>query len=210
MPDENNTNTPEQQEPSSGQQDGGSQTDWESRFKGLQRKYNAQLELDRERENELAELRAKVEKIEKQNGELAVQKDALMSENQLKIDELTRMLSEKEGTVKELSSYQKKVTIAKELGHPELIRVIDSIPNSENEDDIKKAFQDIVSLTQDLVKMREEQLLEGNSPGGVPNDAPVLPSSQEGWMDYVNKFPLGSNERQDAMDKWFEFNQRQG
>ena len=210
MSDEPNT-TPDQQDQTSGQQAGDHpETDWESRFKGLQRKYNLLMETKSELEEQLTSLTSQREQLEKKADTLSVERDTLLSENQTKINELTRMLDEKDNSIKELSSYQKKVKIAKEMGHPELVRVIDSVPNTDDEDTIKDAFKAIIELTQDAVRYREEQLFEGQMPGGLDNDAPPLPTTERGWQDYVEKLPVGSQGRSDAMDAWFDFTQREG
>ena len=81
----------------------------------------------------------------------------------------------------------------------------DSIPNSEDEEAIKNAFKNILDLTSDFVKRREEQLIEGLSPGEAGGDESVLPASEQGWMDYIDSFQLGSKDRVKAQDQYFEF-----
>ena len=195
---------------SSGQPSDGSQTDWEARFKGLQRKYNLLVEQVSDKDDELAAVSSAKEQLEQQLNEVSVEKDTQLSEKDQKINQLTASLNEKELSVRELAAYQKKVDIVRELGHPELVKVINSVPNSDDEEVLKKAFMDIVELNQDVVQAREKQLLDGQSPGGMSNDAPPLPTTQSGWQEYVNKFPLGSDERKKAMDAWFNFNQKAG
>ena len=206
MTDDNNT-TPEQQEPTSGQQAGDNQstdsTDWEARFKGLQRKYNALVEAKSELEAQLSDLTSAKDGLEKKLDTLSVEKDTLITDNKRKFDELTKTLTEREQELEKLSSYQKKVQVARELGHPELIRVLDVIPDTTDEDVLKDSFKSIIELANDAVKQREEQLAEGLSPGAADSDGTPMPTTEQGWKEYIEGLPLGSPERQKAYDTWF-------
>jgi len=205
MSDETTT-TPEQQDTTPAQQAGGNPADnWEARFKGLQTKYNVLVNANGELESQLADVTSKLEHYEKQLANMSVEKDSLTNQHKNKIDELTSKLTEYEGNLSELKQYQLKVKVAREMGHPELVKVIDSIPNSEDEEAIKNAFKNILDLTSDFVKRREEQLIEGLSPGEAGGDESVLPASEQGWMDYIDSFQLGSKDRVKAQDQYFEF-----
>jgi chromosome segregation ATPase len=206
MSDETNT-TPEQQDNSSpGQQAGDTQTtDWEARFKGLQRKYNALVEQHGDLESRIGSLSSEKEQLESRIDTLSTEKDSINSQNQSKIDELTQSLAEKEETLSKLTTFQKKVQIARDMGHPELVKVVDSVPDSDDEEVIKKHFKSILDLTSDLVKAREEQLSEGLSPGGVDSDGAPLPNTHEGWQELINDLPLGSRDRAKAQDQYFQW-----
>ena len=207
MTDETNTTAPEQQEQPSGQQAGDSQsqdsTDWEARFKGLQRKYNALVETKSELETQLSDLTSTRDGLEKKLDTLSVEKDTLVTDNKRKFDELTERLTEREQELEKLASYQKKVQVARELGHPELIRVLDVVPDTTDEDALKESFKSIIELANDAVRQREDQLAEGISPGAAESDGTPMPTTEKGWLDYIESLPLGSDERARAYDTWF-------
>jgi predicted RNase H-like nuclease (RuvC/YqgF family) len=210
MADEN-TNTPEQQENnSSGQQDGGNQstTDWESRFKGLQRKYNTLMEADGVKDEQLSKLQAEKERLEKQVDQLSVEKDSLSKDNQTKIDELTSTLTEKEQELAELSQIQLKVEVANDLGHPELLQLIDAVPDTDDRDQVEKAMKSIIGFTKSQVEKREQQLTDGLMPGETSNDRTPKPETEEGWNDYIESLTLGSDEYNNAMDAYFNWTRK--
>lgn len=211
--DDKDTNTPGQQEQdnSSGQQDSGAQTtDWESRFKGLQRKYNTLMEAKGELEKQLEQAISKIETLEKASNQLSVEKDSLLKENQTKIDELTQALSEKDQKLSELSQVQLKVKVANELGHPELVQLIDAIPNSDDPEQVKESMQTILGFTKAQIERREQQLTEGLMPGEANEQGMPQPTTEEGWLDLIEKYPLGSDEYNNAMEAYFNWtNNRQ-
>jgi chromosome segregation ATPase len=185
-------------------QSGGSEN-WEARFKGLQRKYNVLVETKGELDNQLADERAKREQIQKQLDTLSNEKESLTAENKKKIDELTASLNEKDQTLSELSYVQKKVKVANELGHPELLQLIETIPNTDDEERIKESMKTILGFTKSQIEAREQQITEGLSPGEAGGSEQPLPSTEEGWMEMIDKLPLGSDKRQEAMDAYFDW-----
>lgn len=206
--DDENTQAPGQQDDnnSSGQQDGGTQTtDWESRFKGLQRKYNTLMEAKGELEKQLEQALSKIETLEKTSNQLSVEKDSLLKENQTKIDELTQALNEKDQKLSELSQVQLKVKVANELGHPELVQLIDAIPNSDDPEQVKESMQTILGFTKAQIERREQQLTEGLMPGEANEGTMPQPTTEEGWLDLIDKYPLGSDEYNKAMEAYFNW-----
>ena len=204
---DDNTKDLDQQDSTSGQQPAGTQSteNWEDRFKGLQRKFNVLMETKGELEGQLVEQRTKREEIEKQLATLSNEKESLTQTNQQRIEELSAQLQEKEQSLSELSQMQLKVKVANDLGHPELLQLIDTIPNTDDVEKIEGAFKTILGFTESQIKQREVQLTEGLMPGEAASDGSPMPSTEQGWNDYIDGLPLGSDERSNAMDKYFEW-----
>jgi chromosome segregation ATPase len=204
---DDNTKDLDQQESSSDQQPAGTQAteNWEERFKGLQRKFNALMDAKGDLDSQLVEQRSKKEELEKQLATLSNEKESLTNENKKKIDELTSQLNEKEQTLSELSQMQLKVKVANDLGHPELLQLIDTIPNSDSPEQIEQSMKTILGFTKAQIERREQEITEGLMPGETSSDGAPLPSSEEGWQDMIDKLPLGSSERSEAMDHYFEW-----
>jgi len=197
----------DQQGNSPDQQPSGTQTtdNWEDRFKGLQRKFNTLMETNGALESQLAEIRLAREEKEKQLATLSNEKDSIQQKTQKQIDDLSAQLQEKEQKLSELSQMQLKVKVANDLGHPELLQLIDTIPNTDDPEQIEGAMKTILDFTQTRVAQREQQLSEGLMPGETATDGSTLPSTEQGWVEMIDKLPLGSSEREEAMDKYFNF-----
>ena len=133
------TKTPDQQDKTPDrQEDGDQQTDWEARFKGLQRKYNVLVDEQSALKERVTDMTSLKEQLEKDATKLSTEKDTLAADYDKQLNELNRLLSEKEQSVSKLTSFQQKVEIANEMNHPELVRVIDSIKDSTDPEEIRK------------------------------------------------------------------------
>jgi chromosome segregation ATPase len=202
------TNTPEQQQ-TSGQQVSDNQsidsTDWESRYKGLQRKYNTLVETKGELEGQLSSLTSQREQLEREKDTLSIEKDSLLKNNQSKIDELIATLHEKDGKLSELSKVQLKVQVANELGHPELLQLVNAIPDSDDPEVIKESMKNILGFTKAQIEKREAQLTEGLSPGETTSERAPMPSTEQGWLDLIGRQSLGSDDYNKVMDAYFNW-----
>jgi chromosome segregation ATPase len=200
------TKTPDQQADAPEQQASANPTtDWESRFKGLQKKFNVLMETKGELDNQLAEERMKREDFEKQLASLSNEKDSLTTEKQRKIDELTGQLTQREEELSKLSKMQLKVEVANELGHPELLQLMNAIPDSDNREDVEGAMKTILGFTKAQIEQRERQLTEGLMPGEATAGDTPMPTTEEGWVEMIDELPLGSTERDKAMDSYFKW-----
>ena len=62
---------------------------------------------------------------------------------------------------------------------------------------------------KDLVKEREQQLLAGVTPAPAATTSVTkpLPTTPQDWQTYVNSFPMGSPEREQAYEQWWKAGQ---
>lgn len=204
------TKTPGEQDLSPDRQAGDTPTtDWEARFKGLQRTFDTLVKSKGDLETRLADMTSAKEQLEKQTDMLSIDKESAVQKHQTKIDELTNMLTEKETTLSQLAQMQLKVEVANELGHPELIQLIDAIPGSDDKTVVEKAMKDIIGFTNAQVKQRETQLSEGLMPGETADSGGAMPTTEQGWVELIDRQPLGSDEYNKAMDQYFKFTMRE-
>jgi len=202
-----NNQDPVQPDNTAGQQPTGTQStdNWEERFKGLQRKFNTLMEAKGDLEGQLAAQHTTNADKDQQLATLSNEKDSLQLSTQQKIEELTSQISEKDKSLSELSQMQLKVKVANELGHPELLQLIDTIPGTDDPEKVESAFKTILGFTKSQIEQREKQLSEGLMPGDAPPDGKTMPSTEQGWTNLIDSLQLGSEERDDAFDKYFKW-----
>lgn len=206
------TNIPEQQvqeveakPQTSGQQD----VNWEARYKGSVTKINQLMERIKDLESQLAARASEVEQLKSQLSIKEVEKDTAIGEHSKKISELAAEIERLKAENSKLNAFRAKVDVIKELQRPELVKIMDKIPDLEDRDALKSVLQDFASFVDEAVKQREEQLLSGiiDRREGVPSKS-ATPRTQEAWMEYINSLPLGSIERSKALNDYGDWLER--
>lgn len=205
-----NVNTPDQQTTGNtsnpGQQvttPSNPQEDWKPRYDGAVRKMQ---ELSETIKSLQGQLETKSSEIEQLNSQLS-SKDAEFGMTRKELEEkLNTFQSENEQAKSELSklrAFNTKVEVAKELGHPELIKILDTFPDTDDKDALKKSMEMVSSFASELVKSRETELTAGvtptvNAPAGTP-----LPKTAAEWDKYIQSLPPGEK-RNEAWDLYFK------
>jgi len=194
--------TPDQQASAPAQQQQGGE-DWKKRYDGLVKKTE---ELVGEIKTLKAELATKTSEIEQLNGQLSlkdVEKSAAVGERDKNIEKLVLDNQSAQKELERLKALELKIKVANELGQPELIKLADTIPNMTDEDALKTVMKNIADYASIKVQEREKQILAGTAPIAGTGNAPAPgPSSQNEWMEHIEKFPLGSRDRATALDKY--------
>jgi hypothetical protein len=139
------------------------------------------------------------------------QKDAEASvkagEFQKQIQALQEQLTVANTTIKTYESDKLKLKALQEMGRPDLISVMDTIPAGPDLESTKTAFANIAKYADDIKKRRETELLAGLS--GTQSvaqvTAPPAPQTEKDWSAHIESLPLGSKERQKAWDAYFAF-----
>jgi len=113
--------------------------------------------------------------------------------------------TEKAGLSSQLTEYQvrqQKVKLITELGRPELLAILDVIPNGD-EAAMRASITNLANFAAGISTKREQELVSGILPiVDLNQNASKLPTTEEGWTSYINSFPLGSAERKSAFDAW--------
>lgn len=152
-------------------------------------------------------------KIEQLSGEVAAakaEKQTIVGQRDETIEQHITTNKELEQELKQLRTFKRKVEKAKEMGRPELIKVLDIIPDMEDEEALETAMQDVLSFRDEGAQARESELKSGIMPSSSSiENVPDKPTTEEGWERYVQKFDEGTQEHQQAMDEWGDwlFNQ---
>jgi len=194
------TNTPEQPDQTPGQQDPSPEGFVEqARFNGLMQRneaLSAQLETTN---GNLAARSSELEQLNQQITELEASHAARVDETNLTVIQLNGQISTLTEANADYDSLQLKLKVANELGRPDLMALAQHIPNSTDEAVIKDALTAFAGFSDGAVQKREAQLLSGVSPNGGGVGAPAMPTTPEGWANYVNSFTLGTPEREAAL-----------
>ncbi len=180
----------------------------QKRFTGAIQKIQTLTEELRTKDQELAAYNSQIEQLK---NELAV-KDAEAQAGYGERDkQLESALLEKQTILSETDALKgklRKIDMAKELGHPELVNIIDTIPTFEDDELQKKAMEDILSFSDAQVKAREETLLAGLTP--PVSAAPVgdaKPASNEAWQAAIDTEP-DPTKRNALFDEWWDWRQK--
>jgi hypothetical protein len=202
-------NAPGQQDVS-GQQAKGTQEpqpeNWQARYTGAVRKIEELTLSSREVQTQLAARASEIEQLKAQLGVKDVEKTVAVGERDKKLSTLLEESAAAQAQLKELTAYKAKVAMAQELGRPELIKIIDRIPAVEDPAVLKGIMEDFIGFADGLVKDREKQIFSGITPPvGPGGGAPQKPTSSASWEKQINALPLGSAERRQAMDDYYDF-----
>lgn len=152
-----------------------------------------------------------------QNAALTKEKAALMAETgnkestwQAQQSEFTKNLESAKQTQAQLeaelaksNALKLKMKVIEELKAPQLYSIIGVLPDVADEAVIKEKATQLASFAGQISQLREKELTAGVTliPQG-PAAANALPTSNEGWQQYVNGLPFGSVEYTKAMDNW--------
>lgn len=180
--------------------------DWEARYKGLVKKVE-ELTLSLRTTNE--QLAAKTSELEQLRSQLVVkdaEKTATVGERDKLLQSITQEKTALETQLAELRGLALKVEVIKEINRPELLQIADRLPAMTDKEALKVVLQDFAGFADNLVQKREKELLAGVTPSvsGAGN-RPGVPASEGEWDKHINSLQLGSRERQEAMDDYWNW-----
>ncbi len=209
MPDD--TTTPGEQTAAGGSQQQVAQSlttnfDWKARFDGQVRKIEELTLRVRDLDGQLAAKTSETEQLRAQLSLKDTEKTAAVGERDKTIQELTQSKTSIEGELGRLRGLELKVKVAREMGRPDLLRVLDTIPNMSDESALKTVLGTLSEYADSAVREREKQLLSGITPpiSGSAKGAGV-PASEKEWQEQINNLPLGSKERAKAHDDYWNW-----
>lgn len=175
----------------------------QTRYNGLVRKVEELTLTNRELTSQLT---AKSSETEQLTGQLAV-KD---TEKTVAVNErdkaLETSMTENQGLqaeLTELRALKLKLEVAKELNRPELVQILDQLPNLTDKEALVIVANDFLGFADGMVKEREEQLTSGITPPiGSVSTTPATPSTPQAWETHINSQILGTPERDKAMNDY--------
>jgi len=182
------------------------QVDWEARYKGSVAKIEQLTVAQRDLQTQLEAKSSETEQLSSQLGIKDTEKDVAISERDKRLEQ--ELLTNQELVAKneQLTAFKLKADIASELGMPELLAIAEHIPNLTDKEALTTVMKDFSSFTQTQVKKREEQILAGVevSTGGQHTEA-TTPTTDKGWEEHINSFPLGTPERDKAFEGYKKY-----
>lgn len=182
----------------------------QKRFTGAIQKIQTLTEEARVTDQTLAAKDSEIEQLKRQQAVKDAETQAGYGERDKQLEAALKEKADIEAESKGLKSKLGKIELAKEIGHPELVEIIDTIPTFEDQELQKKAMEDIVGFTEARVKAREETLLAGVTPSVSPT-SPVgdgLPSSDDAWQKAIEAEP-DPTKREVMFDQWWDWGQKQ-
>lgn len=178
-------------------------SDWKARYDGANRKIQELVEAQKSKDEQLARYLSEVEQLKSQLSLKDIEKSAALSEREKRLQETIQAKTEADIELKKLKSMVAKVEAIKALNRPELLKVMDKIPEIEDPEALKGLFSDLASFADDAAAAREKQLLAGVTPVDAGARSSTQPSSEKAWMEHIDSLPLGSKERQKAFDEYW-------
>jgi len=185
--------------------------DWEARYKGSVLLVEELTIANRDHVTQQQAQTSEIERLTTALGTKDIEKTVAVSERDKNLEAALIVNAAQDTELVQLRAHKLKVDLANELGHPELITILDSIPTMIDPEVQKTVMMDFVNFREAGIQEREKALLSGVTPPVSPViSAPVMPTTAKGWQDKLNELPLGSAERQKVSDQWYDWMRQQG
>lgn len=157
--------------------------------------------------DQIANLTSETERLKGEAVQKDTEKTIAVGERDKQLTTLVEADKAKDAELASLRALKLKLDVAKEIGKPEMIKILDTIPNLSDKEVLRTVMGDIAGFAEAAVKEREKQLLAGITPGIPPMQpgAKVNPASEKDWNAHINSLPLGSPERNKAFDDYYEW-----
>jgi len=185
--------------------------DWEQRYKGASQKINELMTQITTLQGQLQTASSEIEQLRSGLSIKDVEKDAAIQPYKTQLEQALTAKTAAESELSGLRALKAKLDAAKELNATSLFPVLDKIPHVDNPDAQKEIMKTFMDWGNDLVKQREQQLLAGVTPPppSTSSVAAKVPATVQEWQAYVNSIPLGTPEREKAMQDWWKWGQAQ-
>jgi hypothetical protein len=187
------------------------QTDWQARYNGQQVKLQQNAATIQALSSQVAELQQQVANLSVQLGAKDGEHTTQVGQRDQTIQALNQEVSSLKTQIATLQGLQSKLSIVKKLNRPELISIMDAVPASEDPAQLEQLFNNLIGFTDSMVQARERQLTAGVTPTGGGNGVPSKPkpATSQDWEKHLNSLPLGSKERETAMNDWYAWTREQ-
>jgi len=189
---------------------GNAPVDWEARYKGsvsmVERLTIANRDLTEQQQLQNSEN----EQLKAALASKEIEQTVAVGERDKNLENVLIESAAKDTELAQLRAHKAKVDLAKELGHPELISILDSIPTMDDPEVQKTVMMDFVQFREDGIQQREKMLLSGITPPVTPIiDTPVAPTTTEGWQAKLSELDPNSPEHRKVSDQWYEWERQQ-
>jgi hypothetical protein len=181
-----------------------------ARYNGLVRKVEELTLSNRDLNTQLTQKSSESEQLKGQLSIKDTEKTVAVGERDQRLNTALSELSTLGSEMKELRALKLKLEVANELKRPDLLRLAERIPALEDKEALRVIMQDFASFADEAVRAREAQLMAGVTPPvGPGSSAPAAPSTQQGWLETINKHGLGTPERANALNEYGNWLEKQ-
>jgi myosin heavy subunit len=169
---------------------------WEERYKGQVRATQLAVESKKSLEDQLLTQASESEQLKAKLDLGAQEKTVAVGERDKQLEVLLKSNQTLEAEMSRLKSLESKLKVANKLGRPELMQLVDHIPNLEDEEVLETVMKDFADFADQQVKVREDQLMSGLSPSAVqPSATPTTPQTAQDWERALAAEPDGTKEK---------------
>lgn len=84
-----------------------------------------------------------------------------------------------------------------------MIKILDTFPDTDDKDFLKKSMEAVTNFTISQVKAREQELTAGVTPTVVAPAGAALPQTDQEWQKFIQSQPEGEK-REEAWDLYFK------
>lgn len=179
------------------------QEDWKPRYDGAVRKMQELSETIKGLQGQLEKKSSDIEQLQAQLSSKDAEFGATRTDFEKQFETLKSEQEQAKSELSRLRSFNSKVEIAKELGHPELIKILDTFPDTEDKDFLKKSMEAVTNFTISQVRAREQELTAGVTPTVVAPAGAALPQTDQEWQKFIQSQPEGEK-RAEAWDLYFK------
>lgn len=187
--------------------------DWEARYKGVVKKIEDLTIANRTLNDQLAQKSSEMEQLRVELTVKDTEKASAVSERDARLNQLITQEAATKQELEQLRSLQLKVKTAQDLGRPDLMLILETIPAISDPEALKNIMSQLGEWADGRVQEREKQLMAGvTSVVGAPSAAKAAPSSPQQWIKHIESLGLGTPERAKALDDygdWLEQTHKQ-
>jgi hypothetical protein len=179
----------------------------QARFTGMVQKVEQLTLANRGLTDQLALKSSEIEQLKAQLSLKDTEKTVAISERDKQLQSAVQTASAAEAELNTLRALKLKVETAKKLNRPDLLRIIDSIPNLTDGEALETVLKEFAGFADAAATEREKQLLAGSTPGSSSLQTKIAstPANEADWNRHIESLPLGSAERSKAWDDYYKF-----
>jgi hypothetical protein len=152
--------------------------------------------------NDLATSTQRIAELEEQLTATGTEAETKITGLSTSLEGLNTELSGLKEQNADLQAFRTKVNAAKEMGRPDLLPILEHLPNFEDADQLKTVLNDFAGFADQAAQSREQELRAGTTNTTVSPAQNATPASEQAWLESVEKLPLGSTERAAQMDRF--------
>ncbi len=173
----------------------------QERYTGAIQKIETLALSQKDLQQQVTDKSSELEQLNSQLAEAEALSNTSLGAKDTSITELQGQITDLTASNAALKSLEVKINTLKELGRPDLLPILEHLPDTADPEKLKEALNAMAGTVDAAVKARSEQLLSGivETPSVSTS---LVPESADGWVKHIESLPLGSKEREAAMDDY--------